>query len=407
VTRVTTSAPLASRARLFAYALANTGGVLAYLPLLTLLLPGKVARIAGAARIDVLTACVIAGALVASAANILFGWWSDRTVAAGKSRRGWLVGGTIVTALSYAAVAAAGTAAELIGAVMLFQFAVNAMLAPLFALMAEEIPDAQKGVAGGLLALAAPVAAGVSALLVALPALGEGMRLAAVAAMAALCVLPLLLLAPRRPEAVAAEDMRRPHRRRDLLLAWSARLLVQVAGSALSLYLVYYFESVVRGVAPDVLAARVGGLLTLAYALPLPVAVAIGRWSDRSGRRRPFLAATAAIAALGLVAMAAAQGWMVAAAGFVVYTVGSATFLAIHSGYAMQLLPSAAHRGRDLGLLNLANTLPSLVGPALTWWLATPEDFDTVILTVAALTLAGGLTIMGVRARNDGAMSTS
>jgi hypothetical protein len=73
----------------------------------------------------------------------------------------------------------------------------------------------------------------------------------------------------------------------------------------------------------------------------------------------------------------------------------------------MQLLPSAAHRGRDLGLLNLANTLPSLVGPALTWWLATPEDFDTVILTVAALTLAGGLTIMAVRARNDGAMSTS
>lgn len=398
MTRVTAPAPLASRARLAAYALANTGGVLAYLPLLTLMLPGKVARIAGGARIDVLTACVIAGALVASGANILFGWWSDRSVARGRSRRGWLVGGTIATVLSYAAVGAAATANELIVAVMLFQLAVNAMLAPLFALMAEEIPDAQKGVAGGLLALAAPVAAGASAALVALPALGEGGRLAAVAGLAALCVLPLLSLAPRRPEDVAAGTAP-THRRRDLLIAWSARLLVQVAGSALSLYLIYYFETVVRGVPSEVLAARVGGLLTLAYALPLPVAVAIGRWSDRTGRRRPFLAATAAIAALGLVAMAVAQGWMVAAAGFVVYTVGSATFLAIHSGYAMQLLPSAAHRGRDLGLLNLANTLPSLVGPALTWWLATPEDFDAVILTVAALTLAGGVTMMGVGAR--------
>jgi MFS family permease len=214
-------------------------------------------------------------------------------------------------------------------------------------------------------------------------------------------VLPLLALSPRHAEAGAAGEATAPtHRRRDLVIAWTARLLVQVAGSALSLYLIYYFESVVRGVAPDVLAARVGGLLTLAYALPLPVAVAIGRWSDRTGRRRPFLAATAAIAAMGLVAMAAAGGWLAAAVGFVVYTVGTATFLAIHSGYAMQLLPSARHRGRDLGLLNLANTIPSLVGPALTWWLATPEDFDAVILTVAALTLAGGVTIMGVPERS-------
>ena len=59
-------------------ALANGGGVIAFLPLLSLLLPLKIERIAGDARIDVLTATVIVGALVASGSNILFGWLSDR-----------------------------------------------------------------------------------------------------------------------------------------------------------------------------------------------------------------------------------------------------------------------------------------------------------------------------------------
>ena len=49
----------------------------------------------------------------------------------------------------------------------------------------------------------------------------------------------------------------------------------------------------------------------------------------------------------------------------------------------MQLLPNPHHRGRDLGLLNLANTLPSLLGPPLAWVFATPHDFVGVMLALA------------------------
>ena len=47
-------------------ALANAGGMVAFLPLLSLLLPIKVEAIAGDARMTVLTAAVLAGALAAS-----------------------------------------------------------------------------------------------------------------------------------------------------------------------------------------------------------------------------------------------------------------------------------------------------------------------------------------------------
>lgn len=398
---MTVASPASRRSAgfLLLYAIAHAGGVIAYLPLLTLLLPLKIETLAGAARIDVFTATVVAGAVAASASNLLFGWLSDRSVARGRGRRGWVWLGVAATAVSFAGVAAAGSALAVVAAVAAFQVAVNVMLAPLLAVMADEVPDVQKGVAGGLMAAAVPIASATGAMLVGLQRLAEPGRLAIVAVIVALCVAPLLAVPPRVAAVAATSRPEVAMRRRDLMVAWAARLLTQIAGNALSLYLLYYFESVVRDVPGAVLAPRVGHVLTIAYLLSLPVALAAGRWSDRIGRRKPVLLAGAVLAAVGLGVMAVAGAWWEAALGFTLYAVGSAVFLALHGAFAMQLLPDPARRGRDLGVLNLTNTLPALLGPVLTWLLATPDDFGSVLAVLALLTLAGGAAMMGVRSR--------
>ena len=377
-------------------ALANAGGVIAFLPLLSLLLPVRIAEIAGEARIGLFTATVIAGALAASLSNIAFGWASDRARARGGQRRSWVILGLTLLALSFAAVALAQTPATIILAIILFQVAINALLSPLFAIMADEVPGTQMGLAGGLIALGSPLASGVGALMIGLGIAGTGAQLGFVFAAVLICVVPLLRVPARH---AVAETASTPPRLlgRDLAIAWTARLLVQIAGNVLSLYLVYYFISI----DPDTSAAKhagpIGQLMTIAYLLPLPVAVLLGRWSDRIGRRKPFLLAAAIVAALGLLGLAIARDWTIAAPAFALYAMGSSVFLSIHSGFAMQLLPSAAHRGRDLGLINLTNTLPALVGPALAWALATPHDFGAVMLLLAALTLIGGGLVLGIR----------
>lgn len=392
-----------SPAFLIAFALANAGGVIGYLPLLTLLLPIKVAQVAGGERIGVLTATIVAGAVVASAANILFGWLSDRSLANGGGRRRWIIGGIVATALSYTLVAVAGTPPAIVVAIVLFQAAINAALAPLLAIMADEIPDAQKGIAGGLLALGNPTAALVSALLVDAAGLGERERLALVIGAMTVAIVPLLLLraVPLPPTAPAPARSRNVGRlpQRDLAIASVARLLVQVAGSALSLYLLYYFETITRGETQRSLASFIGVLLTISFVVPLPAAVLLGRLSDRLASRKPFLVAAAAIATTGLAIMALAEAKIAGAIGFGIYAIGSAVFLALHAGYAMQLLPDPRRRGRDLGLLNLTNTLPALLGPLLTWTLATPHDFTALLVVLAILTLGGGLAVLPVRAR--------
>ena len=396
------TAPLSDRRStgfLLVFALAYVGGVVGYLPLLTLLLPIRVDAVAGAGRLGVLTAIVVAGALAASVSNIVFGWLSDRTVTRGGGRRGWLAGGLVATMLSYAAIAATTSAMGLVLAVVAFQVAVNALLAPLLAIMADEVPDAQKGVAGGLLAMASPVASALAAALVATALLGDSARLAIVALAIAGCTIPLLLT---RAQLVVEGESTGPTPavlRRDLALAWAARLFVQIAGSALMVYLFYYLESVAPAEAPATIAARMGMVMIVAYTVPLPIAVLVGRLADRSGRTKPALFAATIVAAAGLAGMAVADSFAVGAIAFCVYAAGASVFLALHASFAMQLLPSPRHRGRDLGLLNLTNTLPGLLGPLLTWALATPTDFRAVMLVLAALTLCGGLIILFARGR--------
>jgi MFS family permease len=377
-------------------ALANAGGVIAFLPLLSLLLPVRIAEIAGEARIGLFTATVIAGALAASIANIAFGWASDRALARGRPRRPWVVLGLILLAASFVAVALAQTPAAIILAIILFQVAVNALLSPMFAIMADEVPGAQMGLAGGLIALGSPLASAVGALMIGLGLAGAGAQLGFVFAAVLLCVVPLLRV-PARPAASASDGAPARLLGRDLAIAWTARLLVQIAGNVLSLYLVYYFVSIDPALSAAKQVGPIGQLMTIAYLLPLPVAILIGRWSDRIGQRKPFLLAAATIAAIGPLGLALARDWSIAAPAFALYAMGSSVFLSIHSGFAMQLLPSAQNRGRDLGLINLTNTLPALLGPALAWALATPHDFGPVMLLLAALTLIGGGLVLGIR----------
>ncbi|WP_174278442.1 MFS transporter, partial [Sphingomonas bacterium] len=297
---------------------------------------------------------------------------------------------------SFAAVPAVHGVAAITVTVAAFQIALNAILAPLMALVAEEVPPARTAMTTGLFAVGPPLAALVT-LALALPALRTfGARLVVVAAISTICLLPLLTTRPR-PVAERVIAVPSAIARPDLALALVARLLVQIAGNVLFADLLYLTEQ--PGGVGGIAIARTSALLLLGNLLPLPIAVAIGRRSARRARLRPFLVTAAAAAAIGLAVMAASSGWNGRAVGFLLFATGWGVFLPLQVGYVMQLLPDPDHRGRDLAVLNLANTLPVLIGQGLAWWLATPRDAAALLLALAALTLAGGALMSTVGAR--------
>lgn len=375
-------------------ALGYAGCVVAYLPLLTLLLPLRIEQIAAEARFGVLATAMIAGAAMAGVSGLVFGWLSDLSLERGVGRRSWIAAGLVATIVSYSGIAAARTPETLVVAVMVFQVSLNIALAPLVALLAEESLDRQKGLMSGLLAGAQPLGAVVGPLLVGWTTPALGPRLGVVAIVALVCLAPLLATSAR--PSVQAVERRGAVSSRDMAIAWISRLMVQIAGNVLFAYLLFFMEQLAAPAARGAVPAQVGALIFMANLVPLPLAIVFGRWSDRFGRRKPFLMAAVALDAAGLVTMACATGPTAAALGLCLYSIGWTTFLTLQIGFVMQLLPNPRRRGRDLGLINLSNTVPVLIGPVFAWWLATPQSFTALFLTLAAVSVVGGLAMLGV-----------
>ena len=397
-----------SRGFLVLYALAYAGLFVSFIPFVSVLLPLKVTAVADPEqRVALLSAAALGGAAVASIANLVFGALSDRTYRQRGTRRPWILAGLMLLILAYALFHWSQDGISMLAAIGLLQIAINMMFAPVGAIMADEVPDAQKGLVAGLMGAAHPFSTLV-AVAVTLRGLGsEAMRHGLLCAIIALLVLPLLLFLRERGDPLPEPPVAlRVRRRADFARIWIARMLVQIAGNGLSTYGLFYFLAVLGQKIPDKHHAEAAseGVATIfagVTIVALALTIAAGRLSDLRMRRKPFLAIAALMMAAGLAIMAAAPNWVVATLGFGAATSGMSVFLALQSALAMQLLPSPQHRGRDLGILNLTNTLPAMVAPSLALAL-TPDKvgYAPWLLVLAVGVLAGGAAAMTVRTQN-------
>ena len=364
------------------YALAWAGGSAAYIPILTVLLPARVAEFAGASAVSWLAAIAFCGAVAASLANILAGLLSD----VARRRRWPTLAGLAGYALLTPLFAVAETLPQFLLLIAAWQSALNLLLAPLAAWAADSVPDRQKGLLGGLLAFA-PATGAAAGALATLPLLTDlEARLTVVVGLVACAVLPVVLFGrPRAIPALEAEDDRSgaPRKHGAAARMWLARLLVQISEATLFAYLYLWL----RGLDPAYDQAAVARLFLVMLALGIPVSLAVGRWSDRHGEPIGPLRAGAGIAAAGLAAMALAQTTELALLGYAVFTLATAVFLSLHSAQVLRVLPKRSRRGRDLGIFNLTNTVPSLIMPALTIALVPQLGFSGLFGVLAALAL--------------------
>ena len=378
---------------LFLLALAVAGGAVAYMPFLTVLLPGRINALMGTDDVAALSYATFAGAIVASLANILFGWLSDLS----GGRRGWIAAGLFISGAMLIAIGWAETLGELIAFLMVWQLGLNMMLGPLSAWAGDCVPDRQKGLLGGLFALA-PALGALSGAFVTIPGLADAQgRLWLVAIIVAALVLPVLvvgkgralphLVRPRLADDEASDDAFKS--RSVVVRMWIARLLVQISEAALFAILLFWL----RSLSPDFSENTAANLFSLAVCIAVPVALVAGRWSDKARRPLLPLALAAATSALGLLTMAFAQSIPIAITGYVLFGIASMIFLSLHSSQTLRVLPRPQHRGRDLGLFNLTNTVPSLIIPGLVISLVPGLGFSVLFIVLAVLAMLASVLI--------------
>ena len=351
---------------LAAYALAWAGGSIAYTPFLTLLLPIRFTEFAGDDDVAWLALCATVGAVAAGLSNITWGWASDRWPrSTGRRRLRWSGAGLMATMIGAVAIVRAADPRTLLLAVAGWQIALNLMLAPLAAYAADTVDHRQKGALGGMLSFA-PALAAVSIIGVAMVPSDLAWQMALIMFIVVFAVLPLLIRTTAQPfgimaRAAATEPAMRPDSH-TLWQLWLARLFVQVAEGLLFLFIFYFL----RKVSSETLSAGdYAWTNALVQLLAIPVALSVGRLSDAFDQRKVPLLAMLVLITIGLAGMALTHTWGAIILFYGVFLMGSNSFLALHSAFAMQQLPNPRHFGRDLGLFNLTNTLPSLTSPLI------------------------------------------
>ncbi|MGR4863284.1 MFS transporter [Caulobacter sp. LARHSG274] len=396
-----------------AFTLAQIGAFVSFMPLIQVLLPLKAAAIDPVGKAVLLSQVAIYGALIASVANLLAGAISDRTTSRFGRRRPWIVVGALGSVGSYGMIMAADSLVGLLLGVICFQLAFNMMFAALLAVLPDQVPDRQKGRVAAFLSLGHPIGAMAGAVLVGGLLVSEWSRYLTIAVVLLAAMAPFAfrlndppLRAGQRPPlslgAFVAGLWINPLAHPDFGLAWISRFMVLVAITLTQSYMLYYLQDALgyEQLFPGRRAEQGLALLT-AVATGANVACAMigGMLSDRLRRRKLFAAGAALILAAAMLAFSLVPGWPVVVTGFVIFGCGSGCYYAVDIALVSQVLPSQNDAGKDLGVINLANTLPQALAPMLALWFLGPAhvNYHALFLVAAGLAAAGALAILPIR----------
>lgn len=346
------------------------------------------------------------GAAVSLVVNPLFGALSDRTTSRFGRRVPWIVAGTLCGALALLLMSTAQTVSVLVLGWALMQAAGNAALAAILAVVPDKVPVEQRGTVGGLIALGQTVGILIGAGIGMVAASDLVFGYAIVAVIIGLCSVPFVLL--RQDVALPAsarEDFAwgsflksfwiNPVRYPDFGWAWLTRFLLYLSSQLILVYLLYFLQDGLHHPNP---AAGVLLLSSVYAGFVILSSVVAGRLSDRDGKRKRYVVASSLIVALAALVMAVAPSFPVAIGGAVLLGLGFGSFLAVDYALLTQVLPNAASRAKDLGVINIANSLPQVFAPLIAWlavsWLG---GYPTLFLCAALVSVAGGLLVRRIK----------
>jgi MFS family permease len=395
--------------------LANLGVWMAFFTPIQVLLPQQIEAIDPTRKEAMLGWVTGLGALAAVIANPLAGALSDRTSPrlgrpAGGRRLGrrhvWTLGGAVLGAGGLLLLSRqhtiAGVALAWVGA----QVCLNAMLASLTAAVPDRVPVEQRATVSGWVGIPQALGLVIGVVLVTAVVSGNAAGYAAVALALVLLALPFAVATPDDPlppehrppwhtRSFLAGFWVSPRRHPDFAWAWITRFAVQLGNALGTLYLLYFLTDAVRLDDPE------GGLLVLILIYTgalIATTVVGGVLSDRTGRRKPFVIASGLVMAVAAVLLAGWPTWPVALVAAAILGAGYGIYVAVDAALITQVLPAAQGRAKDLGVINIANSAPQVLGPALAApVVASLGGYPVLYLLTAAVTVIGSVLVVKIR----------
>jgi len=400
--------PAAARERASArfvaiYALAYAALWLALLTPAIITLALRVRQLAPGNAAEPISRVLMAGAVVALVSNPIFGALSDSTRSRFGRRRPWLVGGVLCGCASLAVIGLAPTVNIVLWGWCAAQLAFNAVLAAMVAIIPDRVPPAQRGTVVGILGICMPIGQITGTFLVQLLVVNMTLALVIPGVIGVVGVLALTLAlgrepgavgsppGPAVPAAVGAGLPAGPGSHRDFAWAWMSRVFFTTGSCFLQAYQPFFLLDGLHVSAADV--PRLMFRSTLVQAAMVVIwSVISGRLSDRLGLRKPFVMAGSILQGLGLWLIACSHSYTSLLVGVGLVGMGHGVYEGVDLALVTDVLPDRArHAAKDLGLLNIANTLPQVIAPLAAPAILEVSRGDYMLL----FAVAGALAVLG------------
>lgn len=337
-----------------------------------------------------------AGAAFALVSQPVAGRLSDRCTSRWGMRRPFVAAGAVAMVLGLVVCALAESVPVLLLGWCFTQAAANVALAGLGATVADQVPDARRGVVSGVVGAVVPLGIVTGAVLLAvLPTDALRFLVPGIVALVGGLWFSSRLKDKVRAEPVAVPlDLRTlvssfvfdPRKHPDFAWAWASKFLIILAFSALASYLTLFLAEEF-GMTDTDEQLRFNAIANgLSVAALVVCSIVGGIWSDRVGRRKPFVIGAGLVMAVGLLGIAGTPylgdaGLPALLACATVIGLGAGMFFAVDNALCLSLLPAEEDTAKDLGVLNIANTLPQSLSPFLA---------GVVVIPTANALLGGG-----------------
>jgi MFS family permease len=348
-------------------------------------------------------------AIAAMIVQPLIGVLSDRTRTRIGSRRPWILVGVLIGAVALITAGVSTTVAALIVAVSVVQFGFGAVYNPLSSLLPDHVPDRFKGrfstlagVGGMLAGVLGPVLG--SQFAAHIPA-GYLTIAGITLVISVLFVVFVRIDADNRGTARARFSFGsfikaywvNPVKYPDFFWGFLGRIMLFGSFALLSAYSLYIGQDYVG------LSFKEAAALTPLFgaaALPgiLIAASIAGPLSDRIGRRKPIVLIAGVLLGLAAIPPIISPTIGGVVTSYVIIGFGFGAFLSVDQALMSQVLPNSSAYAKDLGVLNIATTLPNVISPLIAGLIVTfLGGYFALYVAVAVVALIGAVAVLPIK----------